>query len=87
MKEKDSKTTLAELYEEYNFDFNKLCELLLNFGVPEVLLKEHIEDLKTQMYFHENQEINDLIADIINLEVKIERMQSCQPTGEEGPSM
>lgn len=68
---KEEKKTLEQLEEERKQLLIVLEEYLLVVGVEYSMLDAVIQDLKDQMYLHADQNINNMIADLINLENKI----------------
>lgn len=68
---KEEKKTLEQLEEERRQLLIVLEEYLLVVGVEYSMLDAVIQDLKDQMYLHADQNINNMIADLINLENKI----------------
>ena len=65
------KETLEELEAKHKALMSEIEEYLLLLGAEYSMLKAIIEDLKSQMYTHADSRINDMIADLINLENKI----------------
>lgn len=68
---KEEKKTLEQLIEERDALEIALKEYLMIVGADYLLLDEIIKDLKSQMFIHADSQINDMIADLINLENKI----------------
>lgn len=71
VREVEKKETLEELEERHKVLMSEIEEYLLLLGAEYSMLKAIIEDLKSQMYIHADSRINDMIADLINLENKI----------------
>lgn len=69
--EKKKEETLEELEKRHKEIMSELEDRLLLFGAEYSMLKMIIEDLKSQMYCHADSRIDDLVADLINLENKI----------------
>ena len=63
--------TLEELEKEHELLTSILKEYLMVVGVEYSMLDDVIRDLKEQMYMHADQNVNNMIADLINLENKI----------------
>lgn len=67
----EKKETLEELEARHVLLVSQIEEYLLLLGAEYSLLSAIIEDLKTQMYMHADSRINDMIAQLINLENEI----------------
>ncbi len=65
------KKSLAELQLEHTILEAQLEEYLLVLGVDANLVAAVIADLKEQMYTHADENINSMVADLINLESSI----------------
>ena len=68
---KEEKKTLEQLEKERDILEIALKEYLMILGADYLLLDDIIRDLKSQMCVHADPQINDMIADLINLENKI----------------
>ena len=73
--EKVQVKTLEQLKEERDALKTYIEEILVVCGAETSMLEMIIEDLKSQMVSHASAEINDKIADLINLENKIARLE------------
>ena len=65
------KKTVNELQKEHDELEMILEEYLLVLGADGMLVKEIIADLKEQMCTHADENVNSMIADLINLENSI----------------
>ena len=64
----EEKKTLKELQKEHDELESQLETYLLVLGADYWLVKEIIKDLKEQMCVHADENVNEMIADLINLE-------------------
>ena len=62
------KKSLKDLQREYDDLETQLEEYLLILGADGMLVREIIADLKEQMCTHADENVNAMIADLINLE-------------------
>lgn len=67
----EPKKTLEQLEKEHEALTITLEQYLLVIGVEYSMIDAVIRDLKDQMYMHGDQNVNDMIADLINLETSI----------------
>ena len=67
----EKKKTLKELQKEHDELQSQLETYLLVLGADYWLVKEIIRDLKEQMCVHADDNVNSMIADLINLENSI----------------
>ena len=70
-KELKIEKTLHELELEHKELRTTVENYLMVLGIDHMMIDEVIEDLKSQMYMHADRNVNDLIADLINLENEI----------------
>lgn len=70
-KELKKEKTLQELELERKELRTTVENYLMVLGVDQIMLDDVIEDLKSQMYMHADRNVNDIIADLINLENEI----------------
>lgn len=71
----EKKKTLNELIEEYDRLYMNIENYLYVLGADPLIVKEIIEDLKSQMCIHADDNINDMIADLLLLEEEISRVK------------
>ena len=76
--------TLSELELEHEELRTTVENYLMVLGVEPAMLNEVVEDLKSQMYMHADGNINDLIADLINLENAIALKREKEEAESEG---
>ena len=76
----EPKKTSKELEQERKVLIDNLKQNLLILGAEYSMLDMIIEDLKSQMVSHGSEIINNMIADLINLENKIARVKEEEAT-------